>query len=54
MTINKTPKKKQLTASEMGKLGGNAIAKKGSKHMSDLGKRGAAVRWSKSGKLSSK
>lgn len=41
----KTPKKKQLTPSEMGRLGGLANAKKGKKHMSKIGTLGAKARW---------
>lgn len=43
----KIPKKKQLTASEMGRLGGLANAKKGKKYMSEIGKAGALKRWEK-------
>jgi len=45
MTTKKTVKKKQLTASEIGRLGGLANAKKGKAHMSEIGKKGAAARW---------
>lgn len=43
----KTPKK-QLTASEMGRLGGKATAKKGKEYMKTIGKNGATSRWNKS------
>jgi hypothetical protein len=40
-----TKKTKQLTASEMGKLGGIATAKKGVEYMQKIGKQGAKARW---------
>lgn len=47
MTTKKIIKIKQLTASEIGSLGGKATAKKGVEYMQKIGKQGAKARWGK-------
>lgn len=43
----KATKKKEITASEMGRRGGSENAKKGPEHFSSLGKKGMESRWGK-------
>lgn len=48
MSKKTSKKKSNLTASELGKLGGKAVVKKfGKRHMSKLAHRGAEARWGK-------
>jgi len=43
---------KRTAAAKLGRLGGLATAKRGTKHMSTIGKKGASKRWGPKKKLS--